>query len=114
MTGMVSRPGLGRSLPLALIVAASAVGAGCSADRAAALTTTAIVRLPTGFHVARPTDGVKSPWARAARSGTTTSELVTLRLETAHRRAAASIALDPEPATGGFVCQIDMGTAPPD
>ena len=114
MTGLVSRAGLARSLPLALVVAASAVGAGCSADRAAVLTTTAIVRLPTGLHAARPTDDVRSPRAPATRSGTTARESATLRLEAAHRRAAAAISLDTKASPGGFVCQVDMGTAPPD
>jgi hypothetical protein len=72
--------------------------------------------LPSGFHVARPTDDGKSTRA-AARTGHAPTELAILRLKGAHRRAAA-IALatsdTTSSATGGFVCQIDMGTAPLD
>jgi hypothetical protein len=45
----------------------------------------------------------------------TTTESATLRLEGAHRRAAAALAATlTQAATGGFVCQIDMGTVAPD
>jgi hypothetical protein len=99
-----------RSLVVALVVAASLVVAGCSAGGAAGLTTTAIVRLPTGFHAARPTDDTVSVRA-TARARAAASELATLRLEGAHRRAAVATAAV---TAGGFVCQIDMGTAPLD
>ena len=110
MAGMARRLPLS-SLPLALVVAATAVGAGCTGDGAAALTTTAIVRLPTGFHAARAADDAMFIRVAAARRSPT-AELVTFRLEAAHRRAAFSA--DARPATGGFVCQIDMGTTPSD
>jgi hypothetical protein len=100
-----------RSLTVAVLVAASAAVAGCSADRAAGLT---IVRLPTGFHAARPGDEAASTRA-GARTPPAAIELATLRHESAHRRAAVATATDPaSSATGGFVCQIDMGSAPQD
>ena len=103
-----------RSLTVALFVAAIAVVAGCSANRDADLTTTAIVRFPNGFHAARPNDDATSTRAVAGPRPDAT-ELTTLRLEGAHRRVDAATATDPaSSATGGFVCQIDMGTAPQD
>jgi hypothetical protein len=117
MAAMVSSSRGYRPLFVALIVAASVAVAGCSAglSGAAAITTTAVIRLPSGFHAARPTDDTTT-----TRSMTKTrrvlTESATLRLEGAHRRAAAAAAAaDAELATsGGFVCQIDMGTAPSD
>ena len=100
-----------RSLAVALVVAAPAVVGGCAADGAAGLTTTAIVRLPSGFHPARLTDDTVVTRA-AARALPAVTELATLRLEGAHRRAAAAAAAVTAPSTAGsFVCQIDMGTA---
>jgi hypothetical protein len=111
---MASSSRVVRSLAVALVVAASAVAAGCSADGAAGLTTTAIVRLPTGFHTARPADDTVSirGSVTAPRAAT---ELEALRLEGAHRRAAAVLDADAvSSSAGGFVCQIDMGTVPLD
>jgi len=98
-----------RSVAVAFLVAAPAVIAGCSGDGTAGLTTTAIVRLPTGFHAARPTDDRVST-RPAARALPVATELATLRLEGAHRRAAAT-AVTASSTAGGFVCQIDMETA---
>jgi hypothetical protein len=97
-----------------MIVAALAVVAGCTSGGQAAVTTTAIVHLPSGFHAARPTDGAAMTRPAARPRGATT-ELATLRLEGAHRRAVAALAAEPaSSASGSFVCQIDMGTAPLD
>jgi hypothetical protein len=114
MAEMASQSRVFRSLPLALIVAVSAVAAGCSSGAAAGLATTAIVHLPSGFHVSRPRDDRLSDRA-PARAKPVATEMAILRLESAPRRAAASIeAAAVSSAAGGFVCQIDMGTAPLD
>lgn len=112
---MASQPRPLRSVALALIVAASTVVAGCSGGGAAGLGTTAIVRLPSGFHAARPDDARPSDRA-PVRARPIVTEMVTLRLESAHRRkAAVAAAVDTSSsATGGFVCQINMGTVPLD
>jgi hypothetical protein len=114
MAGMSPRSRAVRSLTVAMVAAVWVVVAGCSADRTAGLTTTAIVRLPSGFHAPRPTDDTTSTRA-AAKGQPAAAELATLRLEGAHRRAVAATADEAAPSvTGGFVCQIDMGTAPLD
>ena len=114
MAGMARSLPLTRSFPIALVVAATTVGAGCTGDGVAVVTTTAIVRLPTGFHAARPTDDAPSFRTPAAGIAPARAELLTLRLEAAHRRAAAEIALDATQTSAGFVCQIDMGMTPSD
>jgi hypothetical protein len=111
---MVSHLCPGRSLGLALVAAALTVVAGCTSSGPAGLTTTAIVRLPSGFHAARPTDDATVTRA-TARALPAAVELAMLRLEGAHQRAAAALpATATSAATGGFVCQIDMGTVPLD
>jgi hypothetical protein len=109
---MVSHLRLGRELVLACVMASAVVG-GCGSSGPTGLTTTAIVRLPSGFHAARPTDGAVVTRA-AARPRAATTELATLRIEGAHRRAVALAASTTSAATNGFVCQIDMGTTQPD
>jgi hypothetical protein len=114
MAGMASPSRVVRSLTVALLVAATAVVAACSADAAAGITTTAIVRFPSGFHAARPND--EATLARAVASALpSANEVATLRLEGEHRRAvAATDAETVAPTTVGFVCQIDMGMAQQD
>jgi hypothetical protein len=102
-----------RSLTVALLVAAFAVVAGSSADGAAGLTTTAMVRFPSDFHAARPNEDATSTRA-AGWTPPAATELATRRLEGAHRRAVAATAGEIAPTAGGFVCQIDMESAPQD
>jgi hypothetical protein len=104
---MVSRWRVPRSVPLGLVVAAAVV-AGCSARDATTLTTTAIVRLPSGFHEARLLDDRTIRAVAVQRPGST--EFADPRSEGVLRResvAEAAGSVDDQ-ATGGFVCQIDM------